>query len=245
MKIILFFSLLLAHYLPAEPINQPLQTVMADTRAERMADCFSNIQKLLNNRKKKELIAQGIPSKYIECLESSYPANSSIWWTDYPAKGFCYDRRKPFSTSPKSLFNLLLESDHKKRFHLEDFKLAQCNMRLTTLETIEDHFLLPILLPIAMQLIPQTWDDCVKNKMKEIKRTYIIELSLTSEIIPENISCSGNYGTNKGWKVTCSSTNSKISEIRTGFMPYPEICQGLPGAIDLSALSVPAGSGQR
>ena len=44
---------------PLPPESIPTQTLPVDPKAQKMAACFSNIQEVLDNRKRKELISQG------------------------------------------------------------------------------------------------------------------------------------------------------------------------------------------
>ena len=82
----------------------------------------------------------------------------------------------------------------------------------------------------------------MENRMKNKHISLRERLIKTTEATPESISCSGNYGTGEGWRVSCRSTNPRVPEIGTVYQPYPESCQALPETIGGGHV---AGSGQR
>lgn len=94
-----------------------------------------------------------------------------------------------------------------------------------------------------------TWDDCVKNEMKNKQMALKEQLLQTSDANPQGITCSGKYGSNQGWTVSCQmKVKNGLSATSTGYQSYPESCQGLPGAINryvAGSSSSYGGSGQR
>lgn len=75
-----------------------------------------------------------------------------------------------------------------------------------------------------------TWDNCVKDRMNSKQMSLRKDLISTTKATPESISCSGQYGTSKGWTVSCSSTVPGVPGIKTVYQSYPEECEALRSA---------------
>lgn len=200
---------------PLLPIVRPI-----DTLEQQMANCLRNMQIALNSNKRKKLIAQGVPYEHIICKGRSWAADNCIWAASYPTQGFCTDTRRPEALG-SGLASCLsyIPTDRAKRN-----KLNLCRQHLAKLKAPPSNSL--------------TWNDCMKNTLKEQEKSlkeYFVKATIASF---ENINCMGYYGSNKGYKVSCSSTDPKIS-MSTKYKPYPENCQAL------RSISANEGSGQR
>ena len=84
--------------------------------------------------RKKTLIATGSKPVNVFCNEGFYPANSSVWDTQYPAVGFCYDIASKNSLAGSSLSEksnklpLLYPEEEKDR------RLKRCERYLARLK---------------------------------------------------------------------------------------------------------------
>ena len=113
---------------PAKP--KPIEPEPYDLKAEKMAKCLSDIERLLIKDQKRQLLARGTKSEDINCSLGFFSANSSIWYLNdyelpYPD---CYDTTKPFGLSNNKAFMARDISENEK-----NDKLKWCQNQLKNL----------------------------------------------------------------------------------------------------------------
>ena len=75
---------------------------------------------------------------------------------------------------------------------------------------------------VAPPPIAENWDECVKQTMRGTVNT--IRQTLQDQGVPaESITCNGHYGSDRGWKVSCSSANGG-SATESDYQPYSATC---------------------
>ena len=83
--------------LPEQPpttvllVTDDIPSSEIDSKVQAMSQCFSDVQNILNDRERENLLAQGVSSENIACNSNNWPVNSQIWKTSYPLSS-CYDR---------------------------------------------------------------------------------------------------------------------------------------------------------
>ena len=203
-----------------------------DPKAEKMKKCFVDIQEVLDNRQKKELLSQGVPSKHVGCVGMGYPVGSGIWSTAYPTAGNCYDTRKGFSygfagwVSPPPL------SEAEK-----DAKLNQCNQHLTKLKAGENPVPPPVAkAPISMNSKNYSRDPKAKKMAKCFSDTYeAIKVDEKASLIAKgsklmNISCADRtHYSSYGRNIWCSSAPTRAFCYDITGRPSPSRGAGMCG----------------
>ena len=97
---------------------------------KEMAYCLTQVQKVLNERKKKELIKKDPSAKdHISCDIGGSYFKSSVWYIRYPVEGNCYDTRKGLLGSSFSFMGPEDISDSEKSKRVKD-----CNSHLNKLK---------------------------------------------------------------------------------------------------------------
>lgn len=74
---------------------------------------------------------------------------------------------------------------------------------------------------VVVEPIDESWDACVRRSMQEAKR------ALLQGRTAGTYTCSGRYGSNRGWNVSCSLQDGS-GQFSTGYQPYPTVCNSLP-----------------
>ena len=151
-----------------------------DQQVQEMADCLGDIQRVLDSRKRNELLAQGTKPENIICNETLWPTNC-VWQAKYPTEGYCFDVNRPVSLGRAIQCSPVIPGVDEKQT-----KLDQCKQHLTQLQVPPSEFL--------------TWDDCMNNKLRNEQRSLRESLLGTggSPAIPESVTCSGTYGSSRG-----------------------------------------------
>ena len=81
--------------------------------------------------------------------------------------------------------------------------------------------------PLLVSLpVTENWDECVQQSMQSTVNT--IKQTLQDQGVPtESITCQGHYGSDRGWKVSCSSTSGGAAT-ESDYQTYPTACGARP-----------------
>ena len=179
--------------------HKKLASLIDSQEEYQMAQCLMSIQKALNVKKKAELVAEG-KKPYCTVCRSQFLANRHIWEKD-PAH--VYANCSEQLTQCRGMGLIVPGPPIAKE--VKQSKLNECRQYLANLD-----------IPV-----PDDWDTCIKNTMKEAKREVILSMQQQDPSVIGGIRCTGNYGTTKGWRVSCSAPNGGST---TGYKPYPAEC---------------------
>ena len=102
-----------------------------NSQEQKMAQCLGDVQNVLNERQREELIVGGVSPNDVVCPDMDYLADHNIWYAEYPSEGLCYDGSKGISggniSRPPSVAKYIPEAERQD-------KLNQCQQHLADLK---------------------------------------------------------------------------------------------------------------